>query len=125
VKKFLGISIDVPYVTEPKLDGLAVELVYEAGLLTSGSTRGDGVNGENITQNLRTVKTIPLRLIRRGIPVPERLEVRGEVIMQIDKFRALNRKREESGEPLFANPRNAAAGSVRQLDSKITAARPP
>ncbi len=124
VKKFLGISTDVPYVTEPKLDGLAVELVYEAGLLTVGSTRGDGVNGENITQNLRTVKTIPLRLIRRGIPVPERLEVRGEVIMQIDKFRAFNRKREESGEPLFANPRNAAAGSVRQLDSKITAARP-
>jgi DNA ligase (NAD+) len=124
VKKFLGISTDVPYVTEPKLDGLAVELVYEAGLLTSGSTRGDGVNGENITQNLRTVKTIPLRLIRRGIPVPERLEVRGEVIMQIDKFRALNRKREESGEPLFANPRNAAAGSVRQLDSRITATRP-
>jgi DNA ligase (NAD+) len=124
VKKFLGISTDVPYVTEPKLDGLAVELVYEAGLLTSGSTRGDGVNGENITQNLRTVKTIPLRLIRRGIPVPERLEVRGEVIMQIDKFRALNRKREESGDPLFANPRNAAAGSVRQLDSRITATRP-
>ncbi len=124
VKKFLGISTDVPYVTEPKLDGLAVELVYEAGLFTVGSTRGDGVNGENITQNLRTVKTIPLRLIRRGIPVPERLEVRGEVIMQIDKFRALNRKREESGEPPFANPRNAAAGSVRQLDSKITAARP-
>jgi DNA ligase (NAD+) len=124
VKKFLGISTDVPYVTEPKLDGLAVELVYEAGVFTVGSTRGDGVNGENITQNLRTIKTIPLRLLRRGIPVPERLEVRGEVIMQLDKFRALNRKREESGEPLFANPRNAAAGSVRQLDSKITAARP-
>jgi DNA ligase (NAD+) len=124
VKKFLGISTDVPYVTEPKLDGLAVELVYEAGVFTVGSTRGDGVNGENITQNLRTIKTIPLRLLRRGIPVPERLEVRGEVIMQIDKFRALNRKREESGEPLFANPRNASAGSVRQLDSRITAARP-
>jgi DNA ligase (NAD+) len=124
VKKFLGISTDVPYVTEPKLDGLAVELVYEGGVFTVGSTRGDGINGENITQNLRTVKTIPLRLLRRGIPVPKRLEVRGEVVMQIDKFRALNRKREESGEPLLANPRNAAAGSVRQFDSTITAARP-
>jgi DNA ligase (NAD+) len=124
VKKFLGISTDVSYVTEPKLDGLAVELVYESGHFVVGSTRGDGVNGENITQNLRTIKTIPLRLIRKGIPIPQRLEVRGEVIMQIDKFRALNRKREEMEEPVFANPRNAAAGSVRQLDSKITAARP-
>jgi DNA ligase (NAD+) len=89
-----------------------------------GSTRGDGVNGENITQNLRTIKTIPLQLIRKEIPVPERLEARGEVIMQLKKFKELNRKREEMGEPLFANPRNAAAGSVRQLDSKITAGRP-
>jgi DNA ligase (NAD+) len=124
VKKFLGISTDVSYVTEPKMDGLAIELVYESGHFVVGSTRGDGVNGENITQNLRTIKTIPLRLIRKGIPIPQRLEVRGEVIMQIDKFRALNRKREEMEEPVFANPRNAAAGSVRQLDSKITAARP-
>jgi len=124
VKKFLGISSDVPYVTEPKLDGLAVELVYEYGHFIVGSTRGDGVNGENITQNLRTIKTIPLRLIRKGVPVPERLEVRGEVIIQINRLRALNRKREEIEEPAFANPRNAAAGSVRQLDSKITAARP-
>ena len=124
VKKFLGTSGDVEYVTEPKLDGLAVELVYERGQFTVGSTRGDGVNGENITQNLRTIKTIPLQLMRKEIPVPERLEVRGEVIMQLNKFRGLNRKREEMGEPLFANPRNAAAGSVRQLDSKITAERP-
>ncbi|MGQ9646768.1 MAG: NAD-dependent DNA ligase LigA [Thermodesulfobacteriota bacterium] len=124
VKKFLETSSDVEYVTEPKLDGLAVELVYERGQFTVGSTRGDGVNGENITQNLRTIKTIPLQLIRKEISVPERLEVRGEVIMQMKRFRELNRKREESGEPLFANPRNAAAGSVRQLDSKITAGRP-
>ena len=124
VKKFLGISTDVLYVTEPKLDGLAVELVYESGHFVVGSTRGDGVNGENITQNLRTIKTIPLQLIRKEIPVPERLEVRGEVIMQIDRFKALNRKREEMNEPVFANPRNAAAGSVRQLDSKITVERP-
>jgi DNA ligase (NAD+) len=124
VKKFLGTSDDVEYVTEPKLDGLAVELVYERGQFIVGSTRGDGVNGENITQNLRTIKTIPLQLIRKEISVPERLEVRGEVIIQLNKFRQLNRKREEIEEPLFANPRNAAAGSVRQLDSKITAERP-
>jgi DNA ligase (NAD+) len=124
VKKFLGTSADIEYVAEPKFDGLAVELVYERGQFVVGSTRGDGVNGENITQNLRTMKTIPLQLIRKEIPAPERLEVRGEVIIQIDKFKELNRKREEMGEPLFANPRNAAAGSVRQLDSKITAERP-
>ena len=124
VKKFLGTSEDVVYVTEPKLDGLAVELVYERGQFTVGSTRGDGINGENITQNLRTIKTIPLQLIRKEIPTPGRLEVRGEVIIQLNRFRELNRKREEMDEPLFANPRNAAAGSVRQLDSKITAERP-
>jgi len=124
VKKFLGSSSEIAYVAEPKLDGLAVELVYERGQFVVGSTRGDGVNGENITQNLRTIKTIPLQLIRKEIPVPERLEVRGEVIIQLDKFKTLNRKREEMDEPPFANPRNAAAGSVRQLDSKITAERP-
>jgi DNA ligase (NAD+) len=124
VKKFLGSSTDITYVAEPKLDGLAVELVYERGQFIVGSTRGDGLNGENITQNLRTIKTIPLQLIRKEIPVPERLEVRGEVIMQIKRLKELNRKREEKGEPPFANPRNAAAGSVRQLDSKITAERP-
>ncbi len=124
VKKFLGSSEDVVYVAEPKLDGLAVELVYERGIFTIGSTRGDGINGENITQNLRTIRTIPLQLIRREIPVPERLEVRGEVIMQIEKFKALNRRREETGEPPFANPRNAAAGSVRQLDPRVTRERP-
>ena len=124
VKKFLGSSEDITYVAEPKLDGLAVELVYERGQFVVGSTRGDGVNGENITQNLRTIKTIPLQLIRKEIPAPERLEVRGEVIIQLKKFKELNRKREEMGEPPFANPRNAAAGSVRQLDSKITAERP-
>ena len=124
LKKFLGSSSDIVYVAEPKLDGLAVELVYEKGQFIVGSTRGDGVNGEDITQNLRTLKTIPLRLFRKEALVPERLEVRGEVIMQIHRFKALNKKREETGEPIFANPRNAAAGSVRQLDSKITAGRP-
>jgi len=124
VKKFLGSSEEITYVAEPKLDGLAVELVYEAGHLMAGSTRGDGVNGENITQNLRTIKTIPLQLIRKEIPVPERLEVRGEVIMQVKRFEELNRRREKTGEPLFANPRNAAAGSLRQLDPKVTCERP-
>jgi DNA ligase (NAD+) len=124
VKKFLGSSGEVEYVAEPKLDGLAVELVYERGQFIVGSTRGDGINGENVTQNLRTVKTIPLQLIQREIPVPERLDVRGEVIMRLDKFKELNRKRDEMGEPFFANPRNAAAGSIRQLDPKITAERP-
>jgi DNA ligase (NAD+) len=124
VKKFLGTSEEIEYMTEPKFDGLAVELVYERGQFVVGSTRGDGLNGENITQNLRTIKTLPLQLIRREISVPERLEVRGEVIMQLKRFKELNRKREERGEPPFANPRNAAAGSVRQLDPKITAERP-
>jgi DNA ligase (NAD+) len=124
IKKFLGTSEEIEYVAEPKFDGLAIELVYERGQFVVGSTRGDGVNGENITQNLRTIKTIPLQLIRKEIPVPERLEVRGEAIMQLEKFKELNRKREAMGEPPFANPRNAAAGSVRQLDPKITAARP-
>ena len=124
VKKFLGSAADVEYVAEPKLDGLAVELVYERGQFIVGSTRGDGVNGENITQNLRTIKTIPLQLIRKEVPAPERLEIRGEVIMQLDKLKELNRRREETDEPPFANPRNAAAGSVRQLDSKITRERP-
>jgi DNA ligase (NAD+) len=124
VKKFLGTSEEIEYVAEPKFDGLAIELVYERGQFSVGSTRGDGINGENITQNLRTIKTIPLQLIRREVPVPGRLEVRGEVIIQLKKFKELNRKREEIGEPLFANPRNAAAGSVRQLDPKVTAGRP-
>jgi len=124
VKKFLGTSEEIEYIAEPKFDGLAIELVYEAGQFVVGSTRGDGVNGENITQNLRTIKTIPLQLFRKEISAPERLEVRGEVIMQLKRFKELNRKREERGEPPFANPRNAAAGSVRQLDPKITAERP-
>jgi DNA ligase (NAD+) len=124
IRRFLGTSEEIEYVAEPKFDGLAIELVYEAGQFVVGSTRGDGANGENITQNLRTIKTIPLQLIRKEGAVPERLEVRGEVIMQLKRFRELNRKREEKGEPPFANPRNAAAGSARQLDPKITAERP-
>ncbi|MFQ6032675.1 MAG: NAD-dependent DNA ligase LigA, partial [Candidatus Zixiibacteriota bacterium] len=112
----------IKYTVEPKFDGLAVELVYENGILTVGSTRGDGVVGEDVTLNLRTIKTVPLKLM--GEAYPSLMEVRGEVIMHKDDFERLNKEREKTGEPLFANPRNAAAGSVRQLDPKITSTRP-
>lgn len=124
VKRFLETNTDITYVAEPKLDGLAIELIYERGELAAGSTRGDGFTGEDVTQNLRTVKTIPLHLIEREMAAPERLEVRGEVYMEVADFKALNKRQEQLGEPLFANPRNAAAGSLRQLDSTITAQRP-
>jgi DNA ligase (NAD+) len=112
----------IKYTVESKFDGLAVELVYRKGSLAVGSTRGDGVIGEDVTRNLKTVKSIPLKILSKN--PPELLEVRGEVVMNKKDFEKLNRKREKSGEALFANPRNAAAGSVRQLDSKITSSRP-
>ena len=115
------------YVVEPKIDGLAMELVYEQGIFTAGSTRGDGYTGENITQNLRTIKAIPLRLFTAHGDAGESLpllEVRGEVYLPLSKFRALNAELGKKGEKLFANPRNAAAGSVRQLDPRVTASRP-
>ncbi len=143
VKRFLHTTHDIEYVAEPKIDGLAIELVYENGVFTAGSTRGDGVTGEDVTQNLKTIKTIPLKLrsqksedrsqkqpdlfsslVARHSSLPSRLEVRGEVYMKLSDFNKLNKKREAVGEPPFANPRNASAGSVRQLDSKITAQRP-
>ena len=108
-------------VTEPKIDGLAVALVYENGRFVQGATRGDGRHGENITANLRTIKTVPLSLKGK---VPERFEVRGEVYMTRSGFEAMNAERADRGEPLFANPRNAAAGAVRQLDPRVTASRP-
>lgn len=125
VKRLLKTEADIEYVAEVKLDGVAVELVYEDRVLKVGSTRGDGVNGEDVTQNLRTIRSIPLRLRRpeRG-RIPELLEVRGEVILGRQAFAKLNEERAKHGEPLFANPRNAAAGSLRQLDPRITAARP-
>jgi len=123
-KRALGTTAVLEYVCEPKLDGLAVELVYTNGTLTAGATRGDGFVGENVTQNIKTVKSIPLKLLPHKNVIPNRLEVRGEVILGIKEFEQLNRSREENGESAFANPRNAAAGSLRQLDSKITASRP-
>jgi DNA ligase (NAD+) len=112
----------IRYVVEPKFDGLAVELVYEKEIFVLGSTRGDGMVGEDVTLNLRTIKSIPLRLL--GEANPDLIEIRGEVIMSKPDFERLNRERMERGEPLFANPRNAAAGSVRQLDPKATSTRP-
>jgi len=125
VKRFLETTRDIEYCAELKMDGVAVELMYVDGHFTVGSTRGDGFVGENVTQNLKTIKTIPLTLILgKGEIPPSRLEVRGEVYLPIKAFQELNLKRERSGETLFANPRNAAAGSLRQLDSSITAQRP-
>ena len=115
-------EVKISYSCEPKLDGLAVSLLYENGELVRGATRGDGRIGENITANVRTIRNIPLRL--RGDTYPQRLEVRGEVIMTRDGFAKLNNKQAKDGKKVFANPRNAAAGSLRQLDSRITAARP-
>ena len=112
----------IEYATEPKYDGLAVSLVYENGLLVSGATRGDGTTGEDVTTNLRTVRSIPLRL--HGRHVPASLEVRGEVLMLKADFARLNERQAQLGEKIFANPRNAAAGSLRQLDPRITATRP-
>jgi len=115
---------DIVYTVEPKLDGVAVELKYENGSLVQASTRGDGITGEVITDNVRTIRTIPLRLHGKEEHIPELLEVRGEVIIAHSDFEKLNKGRLENGESIFANPRNAAAGSLRQLDSKITAKRP-
>lgn len=114
----------VEFVTEPKIDGLAVELVYENGIFTGGSTRGDGFTGEDISQNLKTIRAIPLTLRNADIPAPELLEVRGEVYMDRPDFEKLNEQQLAEGKPAFANPRNSAAGSLRQLDARITAKRP-
>jgi DNA ligase (NAD+) len=108
---------------DPKLDGLAVEVIYERGVYVAAVTRGDGETGEDITVNMRTVRNLPMQLLREGV-FPEVLEVRGEVVMSKADFHQLNQVQEEAGGKVFANPRNAAAGSVRQLDSKVTAGRP-
>lgn len=116
------LGIEAELACEPKIDGTAVELVYKDGFFISGSTRGDGKTGEDITLNLKAIKSVPLRLL--GKRIPEYLEVRGEVFLPKEPFNKLNRRRIESGEEPFANPRNAAAGSLRQLDSRVTAQRP-
>ncbi|MBA3032239.1 MAG: NAD-dependent DNA ligase LigA [Gammaproteobacteria bacterium] len=118
-------TASVEYACEPKYDGLAVTLLYENGVLVQGATRGDGFTGEDVTHNLRTVRNIPLRLAETTkVSVPARIEVRGEVLMPRREFAALNERQRARGEKEFANPRNAAAGSLRQLDPKITAKRP-
>lgn len=122
IKKLLNTDEDVEYTVEPKYDGLAIELTYRNGLLYKASTRGDGYEGEDVTQNIKTIKAIPLKIEVRG-KVPEEIDIRGEVYINLDEFEKLNRQREQSGETLFANPRNAAAGSIRQLDPSITASR--
>ena len=127
VRRQLGLPSNqepLEYVAEPKFDGLALELVYEAGRLTVGSTRGNGVVGENITDNVRTIRSIPLELDGSLRSVPRLLEVRGEVYMAKADFHQLNESREARGLPTYQNPRNTAAGSLRQLDSRITARRP-
>jgi DNA ligase (NAD+) len=121
VKRFLKSDNEVEYTVEPKYDGLAMELTYKKGLLIRASTRGDGYEGEDVTNNVKTIRAIPMKI--EGAAVPEEIDIRGEVFMDIEEFDKLNREREESEETPFANPRNAAAGSVRQLDSSITEKR--
>ena len=121
VKRFLKTGEDVEYTVEPKYDGLAMELTYRMGILFKASTRGDGYEGEDVTVNIKTIKAVPLKI--EGAEAPEEIDIRGEVYMDVKEFELLNREREKEGETSFANPRNAAAGSVRQLDSSITAKR--
>ena len=118
----LEIDANLNYAAEPKLDGAAVSLLYEKGQLMRGATRGDGTTGEDITHNVRTIDAVPLKLLNKGFPTT--LEVRGEVFMPRDGFRAYNERALKKGEKTFVNPRNAAAGSLRQLDPRLTAERP-
>ncbi|MFO8057242.1 MAG: NAD-dependent DNA ligase LigA [bacterium] len=121
VRRGLGTSKPIEYVAEPKIDGLGINLVYEKGSLAWAATRGDGTTGEDVTSNIKTIRQVPTRLISQK--PPDVVEIRGEVFMPVSAFRDLNSYREESGESTFANPRNAAAGSIRQLDPKIAANR--
>ena len=124
-------AVAVEYVAELKIDGLSLALTYEDGLLARGATRGDGVHGEDVSHNVRTIRAIPLRLarrceaaVRRQTPVPHgRIEIRGEVYLPRKAFERMNAEREEAGEPLFQNPRNAAAGTMRNLDPALVARR--
>ena len=122
IRERLDTEDDIEYCCEPKLDGLAVSLSYRDGALAIAATRGDGTVGEDVTHNIRTIESVPLRLSGRAWP--ELLEVRGEVYMSIAGFQELNKRAQEKGEKVFVNPRNAAAGSLRQLDPRLTATRP-
>jgi DNA ligase (NAD+) len=124
IKKILKTTGDIEYIAEPKIDGLGISLIYENGVFVKGATRGDGFTGEDVTNNLKTIKSIPLCLLGEKESHPKKIEIRGEVYIQKKAFEKLNEERKKKDEPLFANPRNAAAGSLRQLDSKITATRP-
>ena len=121
IKKLLGTEDEVEYTVEPKYDGLAIELTYRKGLLYRASTRGDGYEGEDVTQNIKTIKSVPMKI--EAERVPGEIDIRGEVYMNLDEFEKLNKQREKNSEAVFANPRNAAAGSVRQLDPSITTTR--
>ena len=122
IKKTLKTKNNIDYIAEPKLDGIGVELIYEKGNFKEGCTRGDGIIGEDITNNLKTISSLPLRL--RGVSFPRLLEVRGEVFISKSDFLKLNESQDQNGLPHFANPRNAAAGSLRQLNPVVTANRP-
>ncbi|MGE3973603.1 MAG: NAD-dependent DNA ligase LigA, partial [Bdellovibrionales bacterium] len=121
-KKLLGLPEEekIEYFSEPKIDGLSIELVYEKGVLVRAITRGDGITGEDVTNNVKTIKSIPLALTEREAPL---LEIRGEIVMLKEDFKKLNEAQQENGEEVFANPRNATAGTIRQLDPKIAASR--
>ncbi len=124
LKRLAGVN-DIGYIAEPKLDGLAVNLIYENGVFKQGATRGDGTTGEDVSQNLKTISSLPLIMKNTSeYPLPSFIEIRGEVYIEKDPFEKLNQRRTQDGEEPFANPRNAAAGSLRQLDSRITARRP-
>jgi DNA ligase (NAD+) len=124
IKRMAGVDT-ISYVAEPKIDGLAVNLIYDNGLFVRGATRGDGDTGEDVTQNLKTISSLPLKIYKNGNKiVPSFIEIRGEVYMEIESLQKLNKQRIENGEEPFANPRNFAAGSLRQLDPKITEQRP-
>jgi len=126
IKRFLHLPMDkdIEYMAEPKIDGLSMEIVYEKGVYKAAGTRGDGVTGEDVTLNVKTIKEIPIYLIENDkFPIPERIDVRGEVYMLVEDFKKLNEENLKKGEKTFANPRNAASGSLRQLDPRITAER--
>lgn len=125
VKRFLNLpeNLDIEYTAEPKIDGLSTEIIYEKGIFKGAGTRGDGITGEDVTLNVKTIKTVPLYLIENSYAIPSRIDVRGEVYMNRKDFEELNKNRLKNGESMFANPRNAAAGSLRQLDPNITAKR--